>query len=420
MRRRLRSSAARSGAPSPPPWNPIGPRPPGEPEVVAFYGEDAIVAGHPEDTCTPSFWLDFPPGTVTTIIMQVWNDPWMVAYAHSHNIRVLQAAGGPCEGYTNTSGAAMLANATYRSELVAQFNQSIRVSGLDGWGWDIEETDPLYQPHVALFIQELRRACPEAYQAFYTQNLVGKGTWLAWEAEPMKLIAANVDMIIASTYTESNDTAPDGPGIAPCSRPCGTTSLPTVKGALHGTNLPNGTVLRDSWTDIGIPKEKMVLALGWFHQQWLSNMTKSPWPWSSPSQLGRRISFCQAVALYESLGENRESLRQWDAESNTWHFNCEHDAANESTFQSCGPWPGASQPITTQVWYDDAVSSEAKFAAVKAAGWRGIGFWQASGMWPGDTVFFNPYDNSTDVSVYCKKDVQELWTMVGKYFGQKQ
>ena len=36
----------------------------------------------------------------------------------------------------------------------------------------------------------------------------------------------------------------------------------------------------------------------------------------------------------------------------------------------------------TSVWagYDDAASSEAKFAAVKAAGWRGVGFWQASGM----------------------------------------
>ena len=38
--------------------------------------------------------------------------------------------------------------------------------------------------------------------------------------------------------------------------------------------------------------------------------------------------------------------------------------------------------IISSVWagYDDAASSEAKFAAVKAAGWRGVGFWQASGM----------------------------------------
>jgi hypothetical protein len=87
--------------------------------------------------------------------------------------------------------------------------------------------------------------------------------------------------------------------------------------------------------------------------------------------------------------------------------------------QSCGPWPDSKLPATTQIWYDDALSSESKFAAIKAAvrlsqsrqlciyiilcnttdgvlnlawpgvacrstmvqGWRGVGFWQASGMW---------------------------------------
>jgi hypothetical protein len=67
---RRRQSGAAAAAPAPPPWRPIGPAPASKPEVVAFYGEDAIVKGHPEDTCTPSFWLDFPPDTVTTIIMQ--------------------------------------------------------------------------------------------------------------------------------------------------------------------------------------------------------------------------------------------------------------------------------------------------------------------------------------------------------------
>ena len=91
--------------------------------------------------------------------------------------------------------------------------------------------------------------------------------------------------------TQSNDTAPDGPGITACvsrhdmqasglhpsksasnivaeqERPCPTTSLPTIAGALHGTPLPNGTVVNDgrpssSWTSIGIPKEKLVMALG--------------------------------------------------------------------------------------------------------------------------------------------------------------
>ena len=61
----------------PPPWRPIGPAPASKPEVVAFYGEDATVKGHPEDTCTPSFWLDFPPNVVTTIIMQVSSRIWL-------------------------------------------------------------------------------------------------------------------------------------------------------------------------------------------------------------------------------------------------------------------------------------------------------------------------------------------------------
>ena len=133
--------------------------------------------------------------------------------------------------------------------------------------------------------------------------------------------------------------------------------------------------------------------------------------------------------LYKSLGSPQ---RLFDAPSSTWFFDCHHDAANESTFEGCGPWPDARAPVTTQicaplfaapcarlcygraavprhnthsavavlhvripatdlelvvrrissVWagYDDAASSEAKFAAVKAAGWRGVGFWQASGM----------------------------------------
>ena len=83
------------------------------------------------------------------------------------------------------------------------------------------------------------------------------------------------------------------------------------------------------------------------------------------------------------MGERKEKARHFDNETNTWYFDCEHDASNTSTYESCGPWPENKLPATTQIWYDDAVSSEKKFAAIKAAGWRGVGFWQASGMWPG-------------------------------------
>jgi hypothetical protein len=55
--------------------------------------------------------------------------------------------------------------------------------------------------------------------------------------------------------------------------------------------------------------------------------------------------------------------------------------------------------------------------AIKAAGWRGVGFWQASGMWPGDTEMFNSQaNNATNINVYCKREIQALWAMVGKYF----
>ena len=37
--------------------------------------------------------------------------------------------------------------------------------------------------------------------------------------------------------------------------------------------------------------------------------------------------------------------------------------------------------------------------------------------WPGDTVFSSPFDNSTDIGVYCKAEIVALWGVVAKYFG---
>ena len=85
VRRRLSARQGANPPPPPRPWQPLGPAATaGRPEVVAFYGEDAAVKGQPEDTCTPSFWLDFPPDTVTTIIMQGWNDPWSTQYSDTN------------------------------------------------------------------------------------------------------------------------------------------------------------------------------------------------------------------------------------------------------------------------------------------------------------------------------------------------
>jgi hypothetical protein len=364
--------------------------------------------------------LDFPSDTVTTIIMQGWNDPYMVAYAHANGIRVLQAVG--CEAYdlkANTSWCSKLADPVFFAQQVSAYNESMRQGTLDGFGWDVEEIDPAFQPDVARFIGATKAAYPELFHCFYVGNLVATG-WMSWQAAPIKAIGAVVDLVIVSAYTETNDTAAAGPGKTMCSRPCPTSSLPTVDGALHGTPLPNGTRAHDSWATI-VPKEKLVLALGWFHQQWLANMTENTphhaWPWSGPYELGRRISFCQAISLYKSLGDDREERRHWDPGSNSWWFNCEHDAADPATFQGCGPWSNASQPVTTQIWYDDHVSSDSKLAAVKQAGWKGVGFWQASGMWPGGTSYYDVYDNTTNIAVYCKREILELWSVTSQYFG---
>ena len=99
-----------------------------------------------------------------------------------------------------------------------------------------------------------------------------------------------------------------------------------------------------------------------------------------------------------------------------WVFDCEHDAANESTFRGCGPWPDAAELVTTEVWYDDAVSSDAKLAAIKAAEWRGVAFWQASGMWPGGNILGRRFDNASNVAVFCKAEIGALWQTVQRYW----
>ena len=89
-----------------------------------------------------------------------------------------------------------------------------------------------------------------------------------------------------------------------------------MNGALHGTPLPNGTVLQggepgSSWTSIGIPKSKLVMALGWFHQQWMANKSSTKnGGGENGDTLGRRISFCQAVALYNSVAGTAEERAQ--------------------------------------------------------------------------------------------------------------
>jgi hypothetical protein len=191
------------------------------PEVVAFYGQDS------EPECTPSYWLDFPAGTVTTIIMQGWMDPFMIQYAHAHGMRVVMAQGS-CG-----VDCSKLADPAVRASQVNSTMNAARSLGVDGIGWDLESVDvgePAVASAIALYLAEFKAAWPESFHTFYIGNLQHRNRW---EAAGVKAVAASVDLVIVSAYAETNDTAPEGPGRTACVRPCGSTSLPTVESALH-------------------------------------------------------------------------------------------------------------------------------------------------------------------------------------------
>jgi GH18 family chitinase len=63
--------------------------------------------------------------------------------------------------------------------------------------------------------------------------------------------------------------------------------------------------------------------------------------------------------------------------------------------------PGQQTWTTT---YDDAASLQPKYELAKAAGWGGVGFWQADGMWP--------YPYLSNISIYCKEEMDAQWEAV--------
>jgi hypothetical protein len=203
--------------------------------------------------------------------MQGWMDPFMIQYAHSHGMRVLMAGEGTGANLTDPVSRAKAINGSIAT---------IRSMNLDGVGWDLEVTnvdDPHYQQMVALFMAEYRAAWPESFHAIYIGNLQNCN---AWEAPAMRSIVASVDLVIVSAYAETNDTAPAVIGGTACDRPHGSTRLRWVLSALHDPV--------DGWAGV-VGKEKLVLALGWFHLQTMKNKTNASDP-IIPAQLGVRIS----------------------------------------------------------------------------------------------------------------------------------
>eukprot|EP01050_Picozoa_sp_SAG11_P027364 SAG11_NODE_6899_length_1229_cov_1.665487_2_plen_114_part_00 len=96
------------------------------------------------------------------------------------------------------------------------------------------------------------------------------------------------------------------------------------------------------------------------------------------------------------------------------HTNCtiapHHRVSFESLQQSNVGNGGSGVKQSWTTYYDDAVSLKPKYEAAKAAGWRGVGFWQADGMWP------YPYENN--VTIYCKDEMDAMWQSVRDVWAQ--
>jgi hypothetical protein len=147
-----------------------------------------------------------------------------------------------------------------------------------------------------------------------------------------------------------------------------------------------------------------VLAVGWYAREW--SLHDFP---TVRDPLGARISFCQAVALSKTLGAPG-AKPVLDRESLSMKFLCSHDPHNSSTWQGCGPWPGSSSTSQAfEVWYDNSVSLRRKYEAIDKAGWGGVGVWQASGMWPDESL--------ANVTAYCKEEIAAMWGTVESVFG---
>jgi spore germination protein YaaH len=143
-----------------------------------------------------------------------------------------------------------------------------------------------------------------------------------------------------------------------------------------------------------------VLAVGWYAREW--SLHDFP---TVRDPLGARISFCQAVALSKTLAANTPPVL--DTESLSMKFFCSHDPHNASTWQGCGPWAGTSQAFV--VWFDNALSMQRKYEAIDKAGWGGLAMWQASGMWPDESL--------ANVTAYCKEEIAAMWGAVESVFG---
>jgi hypothetical protein len=77
--------------------------------------------------------------------------------------------------------------------------------------------------------------------------------------------------------------------------------------------------------------------------------------------------------------------------------------------------PAHPTPLVKQcrMWWDDAQSLLPKYKAVKAAGWAGIGMWQANGMFPSFSATAQGQGPGW-MNVYNASAMRGMWAAVGE------
>jgi len=166
-------------------------------------------------------------------------------------------------------------------------------------------------------------AWPAGYHTFFMAAIPPRPHSMEWSTNAVVQLEPYFGAMIVSGYMESNDTITlAGHGFTDCDHPCAVTSFPTIDAILN-TTVGWGALL---------PKEKLVVGVGWYGREW--SLHKFP---AVRDPLGARISFCQAVALSKSAAHPPV----FDKGSASFHFTCNHDPGNSSTWQGC-VWPRSS------------------------------------------------------------------------------
>ena len=362
------------------------------PEVTAFYGETSTSSSR-EILSTPSYWLSFDWGSITTVAVNGWFDRTMVCYAHSRGVRVVALVGcdgGPCHA-AGTAAA--------RATLVSSYVATMAEAGLDGIIYDFEHIpsgsgrqggaprNASAMGAMRELVAGTRAAAPQAFLMMYVQGSPDYG-YEAWMGTDVAEMMPWLDIIVASGYGAIDLTklpeAVDCFGRGSNMLPCPISSPAIIRRAAAG------------WVAAGVPLHKLVLGLNWYAISYPTHPGKT--------EAIVRMSQCEAHKLVSSLPTN---ATHWDADSATWvssHTNATSGAAR-------------------QLWHDDATSLGVKYSLAAELGFRGVGVWKASGMWSDKQATWPsglPRPGSSgplfDVETWCPEQMASMWASLRTHF----